>query len=313
MLPILLLLAAAADGPLVSPVPALDRGEVRTGPPLVFAFEVLNAGGGLLTVRGVDTGCNCATPEVSANTLAPGQRATVTVRVNTLTPSAGANRWRIGVCYRTSEVEPDRTLELTAAATLVREVAVTPPGVAVSTAGTVTLPLTVTDRRGKPLTVTGATATSPHLTATVAAGAVGPDGVWSQAVALTVGVGLPPGRHAETLVLATTDPTMPELRVPVTVDKRSPQEVRAYPPVATAAGGSATVQLRRAGNKSLAVAAVESDHPAVTATAEGSGPTLTLRVAVGTAAGTTGEAVLRVRLSDPAGHTLTVPVRWGRP
>ncbi len=314
MLPILLLLAGVADGPLVAPTPALDRGEVRTGPPLVFAFEVLHAGTGPLSLRGVDTGCNCAKPELSATTLQPGERATVTVRVNTLTPSAGPNRWRIGVRYRTSEVEPDRTLELTAAATLVREVAVTPPGLAVSTAGVATLPLTVTDRRPAHLTVTSAAATSPHLTATVRAGAAGADGVWSQAVTVAVAATLPPGRHTETLVLTTTDPTMPELRVPVTVDKRPPQEVRAWPPAATVGpGGSAVVQLRRTNHQPLSVATATADHPAVTATAEGTGPVVTLRIAVGAAGGPTGEAVVRVRFADPAGRELVVPVSWGRP
>jgi hypothetical protein len=311
MVPILLLLAGAADGPLVAPTPVIDLGPVRTGPALVFAFEVLHAGTGPLALRGVDTGCNCAKPELSATVLQPGQRATVTVRVNTLTPAAGPNRWRVGVRYRLNEAEADRTLELTAAATLVREVAVTPPGLAVSTAGAATLPLTVTDRRPTHLTVTGAAATSPHVTATVRPGAV-VDGVWSQAVSVAVAATLPPGRHTETLVLTTTDPTMPELRVPVTVDKRPPQEVRAWPPAVTLSpGGTARVQRRRTTNQPLAVASTASDHPAVSAAVEGTGPTVTLTVSLGASAGASGEATVRVRLADPPGREVTVPVSWG--
>ena len=37
----------------------------------------------------------------------------------------------------------------------------------------------------------------------------------------------------------------------------------------------------------------------MTATAEGTGPVVTLRIAVGAAGGQTGEAVVRVRFADP--------------
>ncbi len=313
MLPILLFLAGVADGPLIATTPTMTRGEVRTGPPLVYTFELLNTSSGAISLRGADTGCNCAKPELSATNLDPGQRATLTVRINTLTPSAGPNRWRIGVRYRISEVEADRTLELTAAATLVREVAVTPPGLAVSTAGIATLPVTVTDRRPTHLTVTTAVTTNPHLSATVKPGAVGADGIWSQPVSVTVAATLPPGRHTETLVLHTTDPTMPELRVPVTIDKRPPQEVRAWPPAAIVTrGGSSAVQLRRTNNQSLQVDSVASDHPAVTTTIDGTGHVVTLRVAVAASAAEAGETAVRVRLLDPAGRVVVIPVSWGQ-
>ena len=54
-------------------------------------------------------------------------------------------------------------------------------------------------------------------------------------------------------------------------------------------------------------------HPAVSAVAEGAGPVLTLKVSVASSAGPIGEATVRVKLSDPPGRELSVPVTWGPP
>jgi hypothetical protein len=70
--------------------------------------------------------------------------------------------------------------------------------------------------------------------------------------------------------------------------------------------------LRRANNQSLRVESAVSDHPAVTATAEGTGPVVTLRIAVAASAVEAGEAAVRVRLADPPGREVVVPVGWGR-
>jgi hypothetical protein len=313
MLPALLLLLAADPGPLACPTPTLDRGTVKTGRPLTFAFPLVNPGPAAVALTGFDTGCNCAKPEASVRELPPGGTSTVSVVVNTLTPPAGPNRWRVGVRYRAAGDPADRTLELVAVATLVREVAVTPPAVAVSTAGPATLTLTVTDTRPTAAEVNAAATDNPHLTAAVGRGERRADGTFAQPITLSVSAALPPGRHAATLVLTTADPDVPELRVPVTVDRRSPQEVRAYPAeVETAAGGTVAVQLRRTGGRPLVSVTVDSDHPAVSAVGRSDGAVTTVWVAVRPDAAA-GEATVRVRLAQPPGQTVAIPVRWTRP
>ena len=77
---------------------------------------------------------------------------------------------------------------------------------------------------------------------------------------------------------------------------------------------SALVQLRPADGKAVGVAAAESDHPAVAVKwSPGSGPVAAVRVTVaGPAAAQPGSCVVRVRLAEPAGQEVAIPVSWGR-
>jgi hypothetical protein len=324
MLPILaalLLGATPGAGPLAAAPPSADRGDVRTGPPLTQGFEITHRGqAGTITITGVAAGCGCLKPAVSRTTLRPGESADLTVTVNTLTQPPGPHAWRTTVRYRVEGDGPphDHELELTLSARLVQEISVTPPGLALSTAGEATQTVTVSDRRANPLTVRSATTTSPHLTA-----AVGPpgsaNGVRTQTVVITVRADYPPGQADEGVVLLTTDPGCPELRVPVRVTKRRPGAVSAAPEAAEvrfARGqteASGLVQLRRPGGGELQVERVECDHPAVRAKwPAAAGPVATVRVVVDRdkAGGRGGKAEVRVLLADPPGETVALPVTW---
>jgi hypothetical protein len=333
MLPILaafLLGATPTAGPLAATVPSADRGEVRTGPPLVQVYELTHRGdAGTLTVTGVAAGCGCLKPTLTREILQPGEAAQLTLTVNTLTQPPGPNVWKAVVRYRIAEpgdgpappsVRPDLELELRVSARLIREVSVTPPMLAVSTAAATTQTVTVTDRRAKPLTVRAATTSSPHLTATVHPATDATPR--TQRVDVTVTDGYPPGQADETLVLLTTDPTCPELRVPIRVTKRTPGAVVVTPDAAVVrfargrAEASTLVQLRRPGGGELRVDRVESDHPAVRAKwPTAAGPVVTVRVVVDRekAGGRDGRAEVRVLLADPAGESVVLPVTWTVP
>lgn len=324
MYAILALLAAA--GPATPPAapPALtaaravvDAGEVRTGRPLTHTFTVTNPGPAAVTVVGVTTPCGCIAPAVSRPVLAAGESATVTLAVNTLTQSAGRQTWRGAVRYATGPTPHELPWELSA--TLVREVSVTPPAVALSGAAdvAVTLTLTVSDVRPKPLTVRAALVTSPHLTA-----AAGPAVGGSTPVTLTLLPTHPAGTADETLVLHTDDPACPELRVPVKVTRRAAQVVIVTPAAPSVrlspsqADGSVLVQLRSPTRGPVRVEGVTSDHPAVTAkwaSAAGVGVTVRIVIAPRPADGIAGTATLTVTLAEPKGETATVPVTWSRP
>lgn len=325
---ILLAVAAAAPpSPLACPTPVAERGDVKGGPPLAHTFDLTHRGpAGTLTITKVEAGCGCLRQQLSAGVLQPGQSAKLTIEVNTLTQPDGPNRWQAVVSYRLDApaapgqpLPPPETgqLPLTVAATLSRDVTVTPPQVAFSTTGEATQVLTVADRRAKPLTVTKAATTAEHLTAEVAAPQLDRNGVRAQAVAVKLTAAAPPGHRDETVVLLTDDPAYPELRVPVRVLKRTAGGVAAAPEevvVRFAAGQSevsALVQLRTADGKPVAVAAAESDHPGVAVKwSPGSGVVAAVRVTV--TAGDAGGCRVRVRLAEPAGQEVVIPVSWKR-
>jgi hypothetical protein len=316
-------------GPLLCPVPNAARGDVKAGPPLAHTFELTHAGpAGTLCITKVEASCGCLRQTLTATRLQPGETAKLTIEVNTLTQPDGPNRWQIQVNYTldlpATPGQPVATQSgtqlLMITANLSREVSVIPPQIGFSATGEATQTLTVTDRRPKPLTITKAAGSAPHLTAEVAQPTPGPDGTRTQAITVKLAADAPAGHRDEVVTLLTDDPAYPEFRVPVRVLKRAAGSVIASPEsvsVRFAPGEdavSALVQLRAADGKPVGVANAESDHPAVTLKwSPGSGPVAAVRVIVaGPAAAQPGSCVVRVRLSEPAGQEVAIPVSWGR-
>lgn len=315
------LLTAAQPAPtLHTPTPVVARGDVKAGPPLVHTFDLAHRGaGGKLTITKVEAGCGCVRRGLSAEALQPGETAKLAVEINTLTQPDGPNRWQVAVGYQLDAPGGPQTgeLVLTLTANLSREVVVSPPQVAFSTAAGAMHTLTITDTRPMPLlTVIRAVASSPHLIVVPTYPALGADGVRRQAVTITLLADAPVGDREETVVLQTGDPAYPEFRVPVRVRKRAAGGVVASPEavaVRLAAGTpevSALVQLRSPDGAPIRVLGVISDSPEVTARwPDAAAPVTAVRVTV--AATRPGEARLRVRLADrPPGEEVVIPVSW---
>src|SRR5262249_55496580 len=148
-----------------------------------------------------------------------GEQGEILLEVNTLTQPAGPNAWHLTVCYR--EDGQERVRDLAILADLVTEVKVEPPKLTLSTDGTLRHEVVVTDLRPVPLRVTHAQCSSPYLAAQVRPSEGGPG--WR--VSVVVAESMPEGRHEEVLSIVTDDPAYRELRVPVTVVKRSRQGV----------------------------------------------------------------------------------------
>lgn len=325
MIALFLPIVFAVVPPLNCPAPVADAGAVRSGPPLVQIFRLTNTHTEqTIRILGLDAGCGCLRRDLDRERLAPGETAELRVAVNTLTQPEGPNTWRIGVRYQleptatgkdtpSPEQSSEQRLELTVAARLVREISVTPPAVAFSTTGAARQTLFVTDRRNQPFTLTRAVTTSEHLTATL--GEVRTvDGVRQFPVELSLAASMPVGEARETVVLTTNDPACLELRVPITVVRRSAGAVTATPArlelsaVSEGVPVSRLVQFR-AGGQPVRIQSVEPENPAVTVKwASPGGPVATLRVTV--AGGATGESTIRVRFTEPAGAELRIPVRW---
>ena len=331
---ILLALAFGASDP-VRPTPPLspiestlyDRGTVRSGPSLSETLKLTHRGEpGTVTVTGVEASCGCTAATVTARRLRPGDATDFAISVNTLTQPAGVHTWKATLRYRFTPDDPKATphdfeVWLGIKADLVREVSVTPPMLAISTATEARQTLTVTDIRARPLTVRAATTASPHVVLTVRP-AVTTGGVTATAIDLHVTADYPAGSSQERVTLTTDDPACPELRVPVRIVKRdrdalvpSPElaAVRFSPGQETA---STLVQVRSPSRGTLRVEAAACDHPAVSVKfAASSGLVGTLRVVVDRAKadGRPGEALVRVRFAEPAGATLVLPVQWSFP
>src|SRR5262245_48981053 len=320
----LIFLLAAGVGnspatPLHCAAAVAAKGDVKGGPPLVHTFELTHRGTGTLTITKVEAGCGCLRQSLSTGVLQPGETAKLTIEVNTLTQPDGPNRWQFTAGFKLEAPgQPAETGELLLqiTATLSREVSVHQPQLGFSTAGAASQVLSVADTRARPLSVTKAAASSPHLTVEIAPREAGKP----QSVTVKLSADAPVGHSDETVVLATDDPAYPELRVPVRVLKRPAGGVTANPEtvaVRFAAGQtelSTLVQLRAADGKPVSVAGAESDHPGVTVKwSPGSAAVSVVRVTVTEAASAqSGTCKVRVKLTEPATQEVVIPVAWKR-
>jgi Protein of unknown function (DUF1573) len=294
----LLLAVTAAADPLHVPDPTIDAGEVRVGPPLVrrFAFTAAEP----LTITDVRSSCGCLVPTLSKRDYQPGERGELTVEVNTLSQPAGSHRWAFNLTYRCGDQTRERTFELTAK--LWQEVEVVPAALAFRGSDPPPAVVTVTDRRPRPLRVTGVAASSPGLHAEIV-----PAGV-----RLSVAADCPEGRHAETVTLTTDDADYPTIKLPVTVFREPKRRVIAAPARATVvAGGGALVQLRAADGTAVQVESIETSVPALTCRwAAGPNERATVRIGLDRSKwdGRPFAGEVRVKLAAPAGETVTIPV-----
>lgn len=303
---------------LQCPAVVAAKGDVKAGPALAHTFELTHRGtAGTLTITKVEAGCGCLRQNLSTGVLQPGETAKLTIEVNTGTQPDGVNRWQIVVAYKvetpgTAVQMGEQLLQITA--TLSRDVTINPPQLGFSTAGVASQVLTVTDTRDKPLSVVKASASTTHLTVEIGVREAGKP----QSITVKLGADAPTGHRDEAVILVTDDAAYPELRIPVRVLKRPAGAVAVTPDavaVRFAAGQtevSTLVQLRAADGKPITISGAESDLPGVTVKwSPGSGPVAVVRVTVGeTVASQAGSCKVRVKLSEPAGQEVVIPVSW---
>lgn len=304
----LLVLALANPPALACPAPLVAKGDIKAGPPLSHAFTLSNRTQDTLTITKVEAGCGCVHRSLSANVLKPGETATLTLDVNTLTQPDGPNRWQAVVSYTANGTPGELAVSMTA--TLSREVTISPPQLAFSTTGEATQQLTVADRRAKPLSIVKVSSTSPHLTAAAVNGII----------QVKLSADAPAGQRDDLIVLQTNDPVYSEFRIPVRINKKSPGQVAASPEevnVKLATGQdevSALVQLRAPDGKSVRIDSAASDFSAATVKfSTAAGPVATLRISIGgVAAFQSGSCKVAVKLAEPAGQEVVIPVSWKR-
>jgi hypothetical protein len=203
-------------------------------------------------------------------------------------------------------------------ANVVTEVTVTPAALTVYADGDVAHEVFVTDLRPRPFKVAAVRTSSPKLRTRLLGDYRDPFGHQVRKIRLEVAADFPEGRHDEILDIYTDDAAYHELKVPVTVIKRSHQRLAVLPAQVsvTAAPGqevpSRLLRVQDSQGQDVVIAGVTADHPAVVCQwARGPGPAATVKVNIDRRRfqGPALEATVQIRISQPVPQTLTVPVR----
>jgi hypothetical protein len=303
---------------LVCRRPIADKGTCKAGSPITHTFELHNISADPVRITAIEGGCACARLACTSQEIPPGQTTQVRVEINTWTQPAGTHRWPIRLRYRRSDPHPlatEQHYELIVCAHIVQEIQIAPTRLIISTCRAATEQFTLTDTRPRPLNIHKATSLSPYVQ--VQTQRLTPS---QYQVRVHLADGCPAGEHDATVSLWTDDPEYREIRLPVLVVRRAPQQVTVFPeelifePVADRPS-SQMIQLRSRQHQPVRIAEVDSDHPALRwkypeQASRSSAVRISLEPAV---AGPSGQALLRIRLAEPVVETILVPVRWQAP
>lgn len=290
--------------------PIIDAGEVRRGPSLVRRFEFTNTGTQTIQITEAKASCGCMIPRLSSKSIEPGQSGWLELTVNTLTQPAGPNTWSVRVQYQEGDKSGEALAQLQTQ--LIAEVTLEPATLVFTTARSISDLIHIRDDRAAPFRVTRIDASNSHLTVSI-------EGTNQKETSIRVEVAadFPEGRHEETVSIFTSDPLYPELRIPVTVNKRAKQRLCATPDtvVFLDVGNQELpvriVLLRDEEEKEIAVERVWADDPAIlTKWAPGPGALATLKVQVDRKLLGNKElhGTVYVEFREPVRETVRIPV-----
>ena len=299
---------------LVADRETVDAGVVRSGPLLRQVYRVTNPSATLpLQIVGLDGTCGCIRKSFAKSDLKPGETTDVTVEINTLTQPEGPNTWKTNVRYRVGSATMEERITLELVAKIVKELEVKPPMLAISSEGAAKSTIVLMDRRATPLTVKAITSTSTYLTANVREAKEG-----TISIEVSIAEGVATGSHDETILITTSDPLYPELRVPVRIIKRSKDAVLALPEsldlhIATeSVTASGVVQFRRPNAANIQIATATCTGKGVSLKwSAGSGAVATIRATIDLrTAGASGQTTIRVTFNESTSEEVIVPLAW---
>lgn len=312
-----LCLGTAPDtaAPLVAETAELKLGDIKAGAPLAAEFVLSNRGTVQLHLEKLEASCGCSRAEFERSLLRPGESCRLTVSINTLAQAAGPWAWTAAMHYREGDGQPARALPLRLTGTLIREIEITPPGLAFGlAAGELSQTLTIRDTRPAPLAIRTIATSSPHLAVERAANA--PAGML--AFKVTVRDQAPAGESNEVIELTTSDPAYPTLRIPVRIAKRGPRPITVHPdevqvllePGIDAA--SERVLLRSSDGTPFRIRECRVDDSSIAVEwSREAGAVGVVRLKFpGKLATQPGRATLTIDCDPPVGLQLTVPLEW---
>jgi len=299
---------------LVADRETVDAGVVRSGPLLRQVYRVTNPSATLpLQIVGLDGTCGCIRKSFAKSDLKPGETTDVTVEINTLTQPEGPNTWKTNVRYRVGSATMEERITLELVAKIVKELEVKPPMLAISSEGAAKSTIVLMDRRATPLNVKAITSTSTYLTANVREAKEG-----TISIEVSIAEGVATGSHDETILITTSDPLYPELRVPVRIIKRSKDAVLALPEsldlhiVTESVTASGVVQFRRPNAANIQIATATCTGKGVSLKwSAGSGAVATIRATIDLrTAGASGQTTIRVTFNESTSEEVIVPLAW---
>lgn len=265
---VLCTLASPARAQLQVSQPVVDLGQIRTGQVVEHRFVLTNGGSNPAEIIDAKASCGCLQPVVDRQVIPPGEKASLLLKVQTLSAPAGSHSWRVELRYRVDRITFEMLLMIRAE--VVQEIVVQPPAMMVHTEGAVQHELVVTDLRARSFRIARVEATSPHLKAAVVHEQPDAAGHMVRRIRLQVTDTLPGGRHDEHLAVYTDDPTYRELRIPISIVKRDKQRYSAVPSsVSVVASKSQPVvtrllTIRDNQGQPVTIQRVVADDPAIT-------------------------------------------------
>jgi hypothetical protein len=311
-----MLLGQSARADLHFSEPSVHVGTVQSGTSLVHRFCFVNRGSDTVEITELRPSCGCLKPHLEQRFFKPGEEGTLDLEVNTLNQGPGEHTWSVQVQYRRGGVLLLGTLRLTAR--IITEVSVQPAALMVYADQAVGHEVNLTDQRPRPLAIAEVRTSSPELRGRVTEQFRDDMGHWVRKISLEVAADYPEGRHDEVVDIITDDPDYRDLKVPVTVVKRSRQRLTAAPNqvslrvAADQAAPSRIVLLRDSDNEPVIVQDVEADNSALVCQwVKGPNNLATIRISVNREAVSKGgeiHGIVRVRVSKPLSETITIPV-----
>jgi hypothetical protein len=307
--------AGSAHGDLFFAEPQANGGTVRSAAPVVHHFTFVNQGPEAVQITGVQGSCGCLKPQVAKACYKPGEQGSVELEINTLSQAPGPHTWTVRLGYRDGS-EPRETV-LQFQARVLTEVMVQPATMVVYAERAAGHEVIVTDFRKKPLTITGVAGSSKGLEAQVVERSRDRKGHAVYRIRLVLAEDYPQGRHDDTLHIYSDDSIYADMKVPLTIIKRSPQHVAAVPDQVTLEAHDGQplparmVLLRDNSGQQVVIDQVMVDDPAITcAWAQGPNNMVTLKVRVDRSQiqGNTLRSAVHVRILKPVAETLTIPV-----
>jgi hypothetical protein len=306
--------------------PSANRGEIRAGTPLIQKFVLKNQTNRTITIHQLLGGCGCLKPKLSAQAILPNESVSVTMEISTLSQPSGPNRWRMTLKYRLDPTKEDpnpKEMEshLEVRATLIKEVQVEPASLVFVTSDALTKEIVLKDTRAKSLIVKSVQTGLPHLKGELLAPSKDKQGRSVQSIRLSLSGDCPSGHYSEMITLTSDDPDYPEIRIPIQIVKKSPQQVSASPEElllrlsSTQSTASGIIRLRDNQERQIEIDRVEVDNPSLQfKTASGPGTMATLRIIVDLSKDRrTGEGFVKVHLKSPEKQTVVIPISWQAP
>ena len=293
----------------------LDKGEVRAGPPLSHRFTFTNQGSANVEITEIQTSCGCLTPQLSRRQYSPGEKGSVVVEINTLSPTPGPHAWQVKLTCRVGDTIQE--IPLVVKARLIREILVEPAAVTMYVDSPIQSEIRLTDLRSQPLSIEAVDTSAPGLQARLVGEEPDASGRLVRKIQLQVKDDFPEGRHEEALRIYSNDPNYREIKVPVTIVKRPRQRVSATPGRIELTAGpgrpspARMVLIRDRENQDVELEAVTSDNPAISCQwAKGPGFMTTVKIKVdhNRTEGPIRPSTVQIHVVKPIRQILEIPV-----